>query len=120
MRLLVPNGGRPLGGYVEELALQGRLALDVLDHLRDTPPVLLGREVCPAGERLEMHRVGSRELDALEGDASPPSDVLPGAVELTHCQPFGAVPVMARAGGAPVLYGVWRQRSNVPRSLRRA
>jgi hypothetical protein len=53
----------------------GRLALDALDLLRDTPPILLGREVRPAREQFELHRVGSRELQALEGDTPATSAV---------------------------------------------
>jgi hypothetical protein len=62
MRLLVSNGGRPFGRYVEELALEGRLALNILDHLRDTPPVLLGREMRPTGQRFKIRPIGSREV----------------------------------------------------------
>jgi len=50
MRLLLPNRRRTSGREIEELSLQGSLALDVVDPLRNPPPVLLGREMRPAGE----------------------------------------------------------------------
>jgi len=52
MRLLLPNRRSTSGRQIEELSLQGSLALDVVDPLRNPPPVLLGREMRPAGEGL--------------------------------------------------------------------
>jgi hypothetical protein len=92
MRLLLPNGRRTSGRQIEELSLQGSLALNVVDHLRNPPPVLLGREMRPAGEGLEMHRVRGRELQALESFTLSPGAMLPGAVEAERvafvCQPL--------------------------------
>src|SRR5262249_10281314 len=81
MRILLPNGRRTAGRLIEDLSLQGSLALDVGDSLGNPPPVLLGREMRPAGARVGVHRVGGRELQASEGLALAPGAVLPGAVE---------------------------------------
>jgi hypothetical protein len=81
------------------LALESGVALDLLDHLGDAPAVLLGREVRPAGEGLEMHRVRGRKVQALEGDAPTPSDVLPGTVEIAAAL-VGRRPVGASVPGS--------------------
>jgi hypothetical protein len=81
LRFLRQDGGRTFRGKAAQLALVRGLAFDLLDHLRDAPPVLLGREVSPAGKGLEVQAIRRREVQAFEGDASAPSEVLSGAVE---------------------------------------
>src|SRR5436853_7641458 len=78
MSLLSEDGFSTLRWYIVELAPEGGLARDVADPLPDPPSVLLDREVPPAGERLQSHRVGGREAQALEGDSSAPGGVLSG------------------------------------------
>src|SRR5579885_2198531 len=50
MRLLGADRGGTSGRLFQQLALPGRLALDDLDLLRYTPPILGDRKVCPAGK----------------------------------------------------------------------
>jgi hypothetical protein len=88
VRLLSLDGLWTFVGKIVELALEGGLVLDVVDHFRDASLVLGARKVLPAGERLKVYRVRSCVAQTLEGAAPAPIGVLPGTVEPVTLETF--------------------------------